>query len=215
MWAITPTYAVIIAFLSWALLCWMRIWSAPVTARNPNSVSAAIRRVFRILFAFLGIYLIDIIVRLLVLDLISYGSFRDIAAPVILCTALGIVYIIRGVLISPDRINLLSFGFMVGAYAWLSATQSYPQLRNSLYLGMGLALFLSIMDMIRDRRIRMQDEPGGKEPGAARTTLGTPVWDVSHRFAPLTTPIAYVVVLVVISTELVLQFEGLSLFRLW
>ncbi|MCK5861528.1 MAG: hypothetical protein KAH38_03520 [Candidatus Hydrogenedentes bacterium] len=197
----TPIFAVIIGILSWVVFCWVRIWLGSFQVNSNNSLcvllSSVTRGFFLVLYTFLGIFLLDIAFRICFLDFISYGSFSYVIAPVILCTSLGILYIVKCVFVAPTWTTLLACGGTIGVYLYLSVTAPFQQLDSSLSVGSGLVVIATIIDVFWTR----------KRP----VIMSPPLWNVSHKFNRIITAKVYVGILVLFSVELVLLFEGLSL----
>ena len=226
MWAITPTLAIVFAYLSWAVFCLARIWFFPLRPARFGFIAAAlalvIRRAFFTIYAFLGLFLLDIMARFCFLGLISYGSFRYVAASVLLCTTVGILYIFRSVFLSPTRKELLAFTGMAGAYLYMSAVAPVPELRVSLFLGLGLSLLLTFTEIletgVRRRREWKRWRAGEKDKQGVRNEtpeggilFAPPVWDLSRKFSIFAGAKMYIILLILLSAELVLEVEGFSL----
>ncbi len=208
MWATSPTYAVIIAYLSWMVFCWIKIWSCGSACGKTHPALAVlfltVQRVCLVIFAFVGMHLLDIVLRLCFLDLIGYGSFSYIAAPVIFCVFLGVLYIVRCAFTAPAWTTLLAFGGMAGVYLWMSAFAASPRLSAALHAGVSLTVLLTLVDALWRRAVRARRENGGG-------VLSPPIWDISPLMGRVTGARGCTAVLLLLSVELVLQFEGLSL----
>lgn len=224
MWMITPTFSVVIVLLSWMLLCWIRIWSfTPGPGRLGSLCSAVLRvtgGVIRVLYAFIGMYLLDIMARICFLDLFSYGRFGYIATPVLLCLIVGTFYIICSTFVAPSWTTLLAFGGMALPYLYLTTRVPSPELRTALYFGISLSLFFSFVELFRagvkwgTKRTRSETRETGELHEAASSNnllFFQPIWDLSSKFRFLKSAKVYALVLIIISIEFVLQFEGLSL----
>jgi len=229
LWAITPTYAVIYALLSWVVLCWERIWFGTESRKKSHSIRALlsrmIRHVFLMIYAFLGIFLLDVVIRICFSGLISYGRFGYVAAPVILCSGLGILYIVRCGFVAPAWTTLASLWGMVGAYLYITASGSGHLLREALYAGAGITIILGALDAIirtsksraGNHRGRLEDGTRPKEPDVYRgrdqwaIESSLPLWDLSRAYNRVMNAKVYTIILLLLSIELVLLFEGRSL----
>ena len=147
-----------------------------------------------------------------------------VAAPVFLSTGLGLLYILR-LLVAPDWKTVLSFGGMTAAYFYTTMTGSFQELYIPLVVGIGLIIGSNVLDIIWRRKeilgsnagVRKEDAPTtakrhfdriSRWPNAA---LSKPFWDVSSRVGCIADTRFYIIVLALLSAELVLLFEGLSL----
>jgi len=226
MWVITPTAVVIYAYLSWALFCLARIWFFPLKPDRLGFAAAAlalvIRRIFFTVYAFLGLFLLDIMARCCFLGMISYGGIRYVAASVPLCTLAGMSYLLRGVFFSPTRKELIAFAGMTGVYLYLTAAVPAPALRMALFAGLGFTLFITILDICqaarrggeaKRRQAGRKDSRGGNaEAAGERIIFAPPVWDLSRKLTLFAGAKMYVVLALLLSVELVLELEGYCLF---
>lgn len=216
MWLITPTHAVVIVFLTWVLLCWVRIWSfTPGQGRLGTLLSAVltpVRGVVRVLFAFFGMYLLDIVIRICFLGMFSYGRLGYIIVPILLCIVLGASYIFCSTFLKPSWATLLAFGGMAPVYLYMTIMLPTPELRISLYVGVVLALVFSVIEIvwvgITWGTTHKQDSTNNLSNAVV---FSRPIWDLSRKFTFLAGAKVYVYGLILITAELVLQFEGMSL----
>lgn len=191
MWAMTPATMLILALLSWMVLCWVRIWAwgFPVEI---------LRRVFLSIYAVLGLHLLDVVGRLCFSGLIGFGSFRSVALPVILCAGLGVLYLIWSTFVTPTWPGLLTFLGVGVAYGLMTLNDSSLGLNLPLGVGAGLTLLFNGIDAIRCRR------RGGERSSP-------PMWDWTVPFNRWMKPKTYVFVLLLLCAELVFMVEGRSL----
>lgn len=216
MWLITPTSAVVIVFLTWVLLCWIRIWSFTPGSGRFGIVCAAghhvVRGMIRVTFAFFGLYLLDIVVRICFLDMFDYGRLGYVLAPILLCAGLGIAYIFCSTFITPSWATLLAFGIMACIYLYLTIKTPSAELRTALYISMIPALLFSSVEIfwtaIKGRALYDQAKAQTMENNV---TFSRPLWDLSKKFKCLAGAQLYAIMLIVITLELILQFEGMSL----
>ena len=221
---ITPTHAVVIVFLSWMLLCLIRIWSfTPGQGRFGVLVSVVLRitgGVLRVLYGFFGLYLLDIVARICFLDMFSYGRFGYIATPILLCLVVGTLYIVSSTFVAPSWATLLAFGGMATTYLYMTTMIASPELRISLYVGISLSLFFSFIELFRaamkwgatHRRSETREAGSLHEEASSNGLIFfRPIWDLSCQFRFLESAKGYALVFIVISIEFVLQFEGMSL----
>jgi hypothetical protein len=225
MWTHTPTYAVVMLFLTWMFLCLVRIWSLPFRPTAGTTYAALyllLTRCFHLFFAFMGLYLIDLACRICFLGLFDYGRVGYIAAPVLLCAAVGAAYILCGMLAAPTRGMLLVFGVMAAAYLSITLLMPSPPLRLALYAGGALAFPITLIELFlmwrngRSSRDRNQEtvqaeaamRSSGKKPFLA------PVWDLSRTRLCAAGWKTHAAMLILIGVEFVLHFEGMTLL-LW
>ncbi len=212
MWLITPTSAVVVVFLTWVLLCWIRIWSFTPGSGRFGIVCAAglhvIRGMIRVVFAFFGLYLLDIVVRICFLDMFSYGRLGYVFVPILLCAGLGIAYIFCSTFIAPSWATLLAFGIMACIYLYLTIKTPSAELRTALYIGMIPALLFSSVEILWTA---MKGRALYDQTTEKSVTFSRPLWDLSRKFKYLAGAQIYAIMLIVITLELILQFEGMSL----
>lgn len=227
MWAMTPTFAVIIVFLSWMLLCLIRTWSFPP---GPHagfvhfSLHFCLGRFFQVFYAFTGLYLLDMAFRFSCLGLISHGRFGNIAAPLLLCVLIGSLYILCGILAAPTRSMLLVFGIMASVYLYMTSVIPAPELRLALFIGWAAAMPLTFFEIVRaglrlrsTRRSeipRLNRQAGHRTLSATKHVFSPPAWDLSNTLPCSAGGKTYAFILALIGVEFVLQFEGMTLF-LW
>lgn len=225
MWTHTPTYAVVMLFLTWMLLCLVRIWSLPfrpTAGRTYASLYLLLTRCFHLFFAFMGLYLLDLACRICFLGLFDYGRIGYIAAPVLLCLAAGAAYILCGMLAAPTRGMLLVFGVMAAAYLCITVILPSLPLRLALYAGGALAAPITVFELfLMWRHERLFP---GRNPETARTDAAmrftsetlflTPVWDLSRTRLCAAGWKTHAAMLMLIGVEFVLHFEGMTLL-LW
>jgi len=223
MWLITPTHAVVIVFLTWVLLCWIRIWSFTPGPGRFGIVCAAghhlIRGAIRVLFAFFGMYLLDIVIRICFLDMFSYGRLGYVIVPILLCAGLGIAYIFCSTFIAPSWTTLLAFGFVASTYLYMTLKMPEAELRIALYIGMALVLPLACVEIVwatlkghvANKKSTGQDTDNREQTPKKHDIFSRLLWDISPRFKFLKGAKIYAIMLIVITLELILQFEGMSL----
>ena len=223
MWTITPTSSVLIVLLSWMLLCWIRIWIPMIVPAGSgiiySGVSLLISRPLRMLYAYLGIFLLDIAFRICFSGVISYGCLGYVAVPVLLCAVIGALYVFCSTFIAPSRTTLLAFGGMLSVYLYLSVAMPLSELRISLTTGIILTLFFCFFEIFRavmKRGVESGEQEKDRADGHGETDLNCivfaqPLWDISSKFNYLTGTKIYIAVLILISVEFVLQIEGISL----
>ena len=209
MWMITPTHAVVIALLTWMLLCWIRIWSfTPEEGRLGTllfAVALVLSGVIRVVYAFFGMYLLDIVFRICFLGMFSPGRLGYIATPILLCIAIGVLYIVCSTFIAPSWVNLLAFGGMALVYLHMTIMVPDPQLRIALHVGIALALIFGFIELSIKWRENRQF------PSSESVLSSQPLWDLSHKFNYFAATKPYAIVLFLISIEFVLELEGMSL----
>ncbi|HOK89382.1 MAG TPA: hypothetical protein PK379_05105 [Candidatus Hydrogenedentes bacterium] len=205
MWAITPTTSLIYAYLSWAGFCLARIWFFPLHPWRFGWMIAlpalVARRAFFAFYVFMGLFLLDLTIRFSFSGLISYGRFLNIAAPALLCATVGLLYLFRGVLLAPTWGELVAFSGMTGVYLYLTLASPDPPLRLALYAGIGLMFAVTPVEWFARRAA----------PGDAGAIV-RPAWGLSPRMALFRGAMLYVVVLLLLSVELILELEGYTLF---
>ncbi len=223
MWLITPTHAVVIVFLTWVLLCWIRIWSFTPGQGRFGIVCAAghhiIRGAIRVLYAFFGMYLLDIVIRICFLDMFSYGRLGYVLVPILLCAGMGIAYIFCSTFIAPSWITLLVFGVVTSIYLYMTIKMPAAELRIALYTGVALVLPLTCVEIVwaifkgnaANKKSNEQNTDNRKQAPERHDIFARFLWDISPKFTFLKGARIYVIMLIVITVELILQFEGMSL----
>ena len=213
MWAITPTFSIIIAFISWGVFCWAHIWFFSLPSKDNDffvtAVFLLIRRIFYVIYTMIGLILLDSIFRILFLHPISYGSFRYIAAPILLCTTVSLIYLFRSAFIAPAWSELLVFLVMAGIYLFLSPSSLLPPWRSPLAAGIVLSTIFTVADLISGRQYHRKKNP---ESSAKPGFLPPPAWDISQRCSFLFGAALPVILMISLSLELILHLEGLSFF---
>ena len=229
MWTFTPTFAITIAFLSWVVFCWLRIWFyTPQWTRRSFIASACVlvaHRIFFTCYAFAGLFLLDIVARLCFSNLVSYGSLSYLAAPALLCALPGALYLFRTTLLAPTPKELLGFAGMFVTYLYVSMAAPIPDLRAALFTGLSLMLLFTAADIGKGAlqwKRKGADEKAKEAEDAADNgmpdlktessrVLVSPIWDLSHKFRAFSGAKLYFVVLLLLSAEFLLQLEGRSL----
>jgi hypothetical protein len=223
MWLITPTSAVVIVFLTWVLLCWIRIWSFTPGSGRFGIVCAAghhvIRGAIRVLYAFFGMYLLDIVIRICFLGMFSYGRLGYVIIPILLCAGLGIAYIFCSSFIAPSWATLLAFGVVASTYLYMTLKMPEAELRIALYVGVALVVPLTCVEIvwtILKGHVANKKSTGQNTDDLGQTTekhdiFSRLLWDISPRFKFLKGAKIYAIMLIIITLELILQFEGMSL----
>lgn len=222
MWAVTPTFSLIYAYFSWAGFCLARIWFFSLNPYRFGWFSAlpalVLRRLFYTLYGFLGLWLLDLTARFVFSGLISYGSFLNIAAPALLCAAIGGLYVFRGMFFAPSRGELIAFSGMTAVYLYLTLVVPDPPLKSALYAGGGMVLAAIPVELLERllRRRRLVGMGAGQEKSEEEVrarTLVRPLWDLTGRIRLFDGWALYCFVLLLLAVELVLQLEGYTLFR--
>jgi hypothetical protein len=222
MWAFSPTLLVIVGTIACVMLLWGQIWFDKQNKTGEKytcPIFLLFRGVFLTFMAFIGVFLLDGVIKLYFTDLLSYGSLKYIIATSILCTGLGILLIIGAVFIAPTWKTFLAFGIMLVAALYIDiASISDNSLEYTDFLlipfsiGLGIELILTPSDLFY--RVLSRKERSKISFKRLQEALSPPLWDKSPRFKKIFNTKAYLITFAVFVVELILLFEGLD-YLIW
>ncbi|MHA1369327.1 MAG: hypothetical protein ACTSWN_04735 [Promethearchaeota archaeon] len=156
MWTYSPTFAVIVGTITCVVLLWANIWFDKVRRTGKKYTSAVYffgRRMFYVIFAYLGLFMIDMVLRICFSSIVSFGNFAKYAlSAVILCSILSIVLIIRTIFTAPTWKSLIVFfvmlvgTFSLTIFSFMGGDVNSEDMFYILYVGLGLEVVLNLID---------------------------------------------------------------------
>ncbi|MHA1340106.1 MAG: hypothetical protein ACTSRZ_19680 [Promethearchaeota archaeon] len=221
MWMLTPTYVVIISLLSWIFFLWGKIWFGHlkiIPNREGNKIIfiknllfIGMRGFFFILYSFIGLLLIDLSIRIPLTPIFGYGSVCYIIDPILMSISIGVIYLFSTVFVAPTYKTIISFIAMTIPYIYYSLTST---LLDNLYIpliyGVCFELVLNLIEILKKTRDKQR-----KLPLTIENIFALPLYDKSKSFKKMLNIKTYIIVLLLLNIELIIMFEGLTIFCLF
>jgi len=235
MWTYSPTISVAIGTITMVLVFSGQIWFDKKRREGKDYDCAIVltgRRMVHATFAFMGLFLIDAVLRMCLSNIVSFGNFARYAlAAVLLCSVLGALLVIGTIFTAPTWKTLVVFFAMLGATLSLTIAsftgETQIEFQHVFYAGaagVALTLVLDVVDFFhalakkikRDGNTTDNDQKGRqreilalfKNPAAI---MSQPLWDASKRLGKLMNTRVFLVVFALFCAELIMLFEGMSL----
>lgn len=219
MWTFSPSLVVIIGAIFSASLIWNQIWFGKISQSQQkfHLVYLIARGIGRTSYAFIGLLLLDSVLRICFSNLIFYGHFKYIFASVILGSAFGLYLLIGTVFMAPTWKTLAIFISMVGTMVVLGVLSIYSEnidytdlIFITISFGLGVGLIVNIVDILYQNKQKNQTL---KLKFSQVTQIQTPpLWDISLKFSQYFSVKIYFIIFIIFFFELMLLFEGLTMF---
>jgi hypothetical protein len=220
MWTFSPSLVVIVGTIFSASLIWNRIWYGKISQSEQKShhpVYLIGRGIGRTLYAFVGLLLLDSVLRICFSNLLSYGHFKYALSSVILGIFFGIYLLIGTVFMAPTWKTLVTFIAMVGAMVYLgilSITSEDVDYTDLILITLAVGLIMEIIENVGDFLYRSKRQDGTQKIVLSQifTTVSPPLWNTSKKLSSLFTLKIYFIIFMIFFFELMLLFEGLTIF---
>ncbi|MHA1339129.1 MAG: hypothetical protein ACTSRZ_03830 [Promethearchaeota archaeon] len=208
IFTITPIFGIVFGFLMIGIAVIAMVWNYKI--RVPSKIKPLYKGIRGLLFtsgAFIGLLLLDIVIKIGFLGVLSIGNINYHLGALILMTILGISFLLMCVFAAPTLKTIIIFAGVVAVYIYLYwinpsfATYEYEKaFYYPLYYIIPWALFVEIIfilfNLVKKRNILEEKR----------------LWDISKKLKKIFNLKFAFILWLAFSVEVILKMEGLDIF---